>query len=281
MTHPRVSPDGELITFTRYNKKGRGGLALEELGYEDTEVMLIRADGTGLETIIPPENGIVAGNSSWTPDGRGLIYVSTDNPEKKPQINHIDLDTREISRLPTPANLRTTDPHIVGDRLVFPVQDGEYPAIWTMKADGSEARQLTYPAIPEPEDKGHFRLGDYDPRLSPDGSRVAFMRYFGKANWHMIVADVETGEERDLSPPKSVDSVPNWSSDGKVLIFWHADPKDLPKTGLYTVKPDGTERKMIPLPRGFLHKSPDFFPGEGSSGQTRIIFAATKDARLK
>jgi hypothetical protein len=50
--------------------------------------------------------------------------------------------------------------------------------------------------------------------------------------------------------------------------------------GLWTLRPDGRDRRMIPLPRGYLHKHPNFFPEDGSSGQAQIIFAAKIDPNL-
>ncbi len=280
MTHLRLSPDKQWITFTRYNKKGPGGLAREEFGYMYTEVMLMRADGTDVQTLVAPQKGIINANSSWTPDGKGIIFVSTDNPQRKPRVYQMDLESRQRTRVPTPQGLDVADPHWIVDCIVFPVHQGQAYPIWAMKPDGSRAEQLTYPQIPLSRQDGKFQLGDYDPRLSPDGSKVVFMRYFGNDNWHVVVFDRITGKEQDLSPAESVDAVPTWSSDGALLIFWHANLKNLPETGLYTMKPDGSDRKRIPLPRGYHHKSPHFFPGEGSSDETRIIFSARKDPQL-
>jgi len=276
MTHARVSPDKKRIVFTRFNNKGLDGLAEFEDGVSFTEIMVVNMDGTGLETIIPAKRGVIASNGSWTPDGKGIIYLSTDNPKRHTQINQIDLVTRKITTVKTPGHLFPSDPFRVGNRIVFPSKGKDLDVLWLMNIDGTDARQITRPKIPQPKKHSQFPLGDYDPKLSPDNSKVAAMRYFGGEIWHIFVLDLATSKEKDLSTGEVSEGLPEWSSDGKLLIFTHWDREYHRKMGIYTVKPDGSNRKMVPLPRGYLHNHANFFPGEGSSKDTRIIYVAKK-----
>jgi Tol biopolymer transport system component len=283
MTHPRVSPDGDWVTFTRYRKKNWAGLAMEKGGYENTEIMLVRLDGSDLQTIVPAKKRVLNCNSTWTPDGKSLVFLTTEN--KRPELRRIELSTKRVTRVPTPPDLKTTDPHVAGDRIVFPVIGDDVDSIWVMDLDGGNARKVTSPRYDERElerraKRSKFPLGDYDPKLSPDRKRVAFMRLFGSEGWRILVADVATGEEQDLSGPDSIDALPDWSSDGKLLLFWHADKERPERMGLYTMKPDGRDRKMIPVPRGYLHGHPHFFPNSGSSPDAKIIYQATKAPKL-
>lgn len=281
MTHPRVSPDGKRVVLTRYNRKGKDGKATEEQGYEDTEILVVNLDGSGLETIIPAKPGIIAANGCWSPDGKSLIYLSTDNPQRNPEILHIDLETRRVTRMPTPEGLKTTDPHWLGNQMVFPVKGKDVDALWVMNADGTKARQVTHP----PEKRGLFSpglYGDFDPKLSPDGTKVAFMRIAGGTSWRVMVLDLATGKERLLTPRELTQKgvmqwLPTWSGDGKLLLYVHVNTAKLSETGLYTMTPEGDERRMVPLPRGYLYGHSTFFPGDGSSPRARIIFTATKN----
>ena len=275
MTHPRVSPDGKRIVITRYNKRGRDGLAKEEGGYEDTEILVMNLDGTGLETIIPARPGIIAANGTWAPDGKSLLYLSTDNPEHIPQIMRIDLDTRLITRMPTPAGLKTTDPDWVANRLVFPVKaDGKgADALWLMNADGSGARRITSPPRSSSSD-GLY--GDFDPKLSPDGSRVAFMRIDGGESWRVMVLDLANGREKLLTPAGQTQWLPTWSSDGRLLLYVNFNRRRMDETGLYTMTPDGENRRRIPLPRGYFYGHSNWVPNEGSSDKARIVFNAQR-----
>lgn len=106
------------------------------------------------------------------------------------------------------------------------------------------------------------------------------MRNLGKHNWHAILIDLKNGKEHDLSAEKAVDGVPEWSSDGKKLIFWHVDVKEFDKSGLYTMSPEGSQRQHILLPKGYFYTMPAFFPGEGSGCVAHIIFSAEKNPAL-
>lgn len=282
INHARVAPDKNWITFTRYNKKGWNGIAKEENNYEESEIMLMRLDGSELQSLVPPRKGKIAANGYWTEDGKAIVYVSNDNAANQGQINRIDIATRRITKVELPGNLWASDPHLVGNQLAISVFNPKEKRMstWIHDLASGKARQLTSPVLGPGERAPPMPHGDYDPKISPDGSRVVVMRLMGKDNWHMVVIDLKTGAERDLSSPKAVDGVPEWSSDGRKLIFWHVNLADLKQSGLYTVSPDGRDRQRIPLPRGYFYTMPAFFPGEGSGPESRIIFSAEKNPQL-
>lgn len=281
MTHPRVSPDGRRLVLTRYNNRGKDGKATEGQGYDNTEILIMNLDGTGLETVIRPKAGVIAANGAWAPDAKSLIFLSTDNPARRPEIRRIDLATRTIIRMPTPAGMAASDPHWEGDDLVFPVKATAGDVLWTMRAeDGRDARQITRLARPRPRGSAE-PWGDFDPKLSPDGSKVAFMRIYGGMSWRVMVLDRTTGQERTLTKDAdAIEGLPTWSGDGKLLLYRHIDLKKPIETGLYTMTPDGNNRRIVPLPRKLLYNHGTFFPGDGSSSRARIIYTGTVDPRM-
>lgn len=288
LNHVRVSPDGKMITFTRFNKKKLfSKLAEEDNGYTDTEIMTANIDGTDIKSRTRRGVFLINVNSYWTPDGKALVFMSNDNPNKKLlRIKRLDLQTGKMTDL-SPAFLPwVSDPHLLGNRLVFPAaknaEKTTVRAIWTVNIDTGEARQLSHPG-PLRLDKGKPLPppGDSDPKISPDGRRVAFTRHMGNGSFHTMVMDLASGREQDLSQPGAVDVMPEWSSDGRLLVYWHVDLKNLRKIGIYTITPDGKKRRQVPLPKGFHFKMPAFVPGSGSGPGARIVFTGKKVPQIR
>lgn len=289
INHARVSNDHKWITFTRYNNFV-GGLATEDnANYIKTEIMLCRIDGSDLQTLVPPKRGCVNGNGHWMQDDKAILYVSTDTPNKMPQLFVIDIKTKKRTPVPLDSKYLPTDPHIIDDMIVFPARTRamKKTAIYLMKKDGSGLKRITN--VPN--------MAENDPKLSPDKSKVVVFRNVpGKSpypilrtkQWHTIVVDLKTGREKDISPQGTIDGVAEWSSDSNLLVLWQLDmaarikkvkslpptaPIPVPVASLFTVKPDGSERKRVPLPEGY-YNMPAFFPGTGSGQDAKIIFSA-------
>ena len=283
INHARVSPDGTQFVFTRYNRFNRDGDALEINGYLQTEIVVCRVDGTSCKLVLPGRRGVVAANANWSPDGRRLLFVTSDTPSRQPGLAVLDLGTRQVTVLQTGADFEFADPHQVGQAMVAPGKEKSsgkrISQLFLFDVSDMHRRALTHPdfaGAPEMDPP----LGDHDPKLSPDRRSVAVMRHLDKDDWGIVVIDTATGAERNLSGPHPVDAVPEWSSDGRLLIFWHVERDDLKRSGLYTMRPDGSERTRVPLPPGYFYTMPAFFPDSGSGPDARIIYSAQPDPRM-
>jgi Tol biopolymer transport system component len=292
VNHARVSPDRQWIVFARYNSFNWRGNALETNGYARTEVIRCRIDGSDCASLIPPRRGIVAANAYWTPDGHKLLFVSTGTPNRRTAIKVLEPSTGQISTLYYPLDILPTDPHQVGDLIVMAgraLNDPDISRLYLLSLATGSRRTLTDPKF------ANFRqieppLGDHDPKLSPDGTRVAVMRHMARNedatlprdrdDWSIVVVDLAIGRELNLAKPNTVDAVPEWSSDGRLLIFWSIVRDDLKKSGLCTMQPDGSNRRRIPLPRGFFYTMPAFVPGTGSGPDSQIIYSARANPNL-
>ncbi len=277
MNHVRVSPDGKRITYSLFNdKKLISGLAEEDNGYLNTQIVIADIDGTGATSLTPEGKYEINVNSYWTPDGQGLVYMSNNNEDKRTlSLKYLDLGTRKENTISTPGLAWVFDPFMVGGKLVFPAADRmeDTRAIWMLDLETGAVKQVTVPRISTKGKKvANPPPGDSDPKFSPDGARLAFTRHHGDLSFENIILDLSTGRETSISEPGVVDVMPEWSSDGKLLTFWHVDMKDFSKIGIYTVEASGKNRKKIPLPPGYHFKMPAFFPNDGSGPDARIIF---------
>jgi hypothetical protein len=275
VNHARVSPDGSRVVFTRYNTFNRDGEALETGGYRDTETIICLIDGSGCEVAITAREGFAAANAYWTPDGRKLLFVSDDMANGHPAIKSFDLATREIAPFYAPSDIAPADPHQTGGAMVVvgrPLNDLGLNHLYIVDLASKTRRQISTTRLRNPR-KLEPPVGYHDPKLSPDGKSVAVMRQSEEGLWSIAVVDVATGAERNLTPPGTGDAVPEWSSDGKLIIFWSVDFRNLNEANLVTARPDGSERKHVPLPTGRFYTMPAFFPGDSSGPASRIIYS--------
>lgn len=105
--------------------------------------------------------------------------------------------------------------------------------LWRVDADGSGSALL-----------GDPDTFDTEPRLSPDGNQVAFVRWHPEADWasELVIRELASGDERVVVPLGVAVEHPEWSPDGGSLVFNASDSS--PERGtIYTVDldpPDAT-----------------------------------------
>jgi Tol biopolymer transport system component len=203
--NPDVSPDGRRIVFQRE-------------GPTMSDIFVVNSDGTDLRqltnTAFPdgnclPDSGECNGSPAWSPDGRRIAFSRAFGP--------------------------------VVDDLV------EVQALFVMRADGTHVRQLTQRHPPATGATGE----DSEPQFSPDGTRVLFQRHNARtaqpegaaALW---ILDLRTRDQRRITPyGLQAGDTPDWSPDGKKILFH--DNIDTPdaNANLYTIRPDGSHLTQL------------------------------------
>ena len=128
----------------------------------------------------------------------------------------------------------TTGPHAPaftpdGETLVYSMGG----SLWRQALDSTEAVQLT--AGP-----GY----DYQPDVSPDGGRVAFVRYDGDA-MELQVLDLQSGRVSPLTHGGAVNLEPRWSPDGTRLAF--ASTRDTGRFRLFVGEVQGGSLDAAPV----------------------------------
>ncbi len=173
----------------------------------------------------------------WSHDGKQIVFIS--DRDGDPEIYVMESDGSRPVRL-TQAPGRDAHPYFSRDgRRVFfqsPRGDGENTNIHVMRSDGSDVVQLT-----------HLKGFAGVPVFSPDEKLVAFQwresnDFEDAKKWRICTMDSHGGSFRALTPGEANDQVPNWSSDGRRLIFY-SDRTG--KNQIYTMKPDGRSVRRL------------------------------------
>ncbi|MBK5919969.1 hypothetical protein CCR80_02810 [Rhodothalassium salexigens] len=233
-TDPEWAPDGSAIAFLA-----------ERDGDEHKQLYLLPSDGGEARRISDHETAIAA--YEWAPDG-ATIYFLADDPataeqearekrgdrlnrfEEKPFRHVWRLDVApdagaigEAYRLTEGAftvrslHVSADGRRILHDRFASSLLDDLPTAeLWTMAADGSDARQIT-------RDNQVFETGA---RLSPDGASVLFVAGANAAgesyhndNLFVVPADGSAAPRLLLEDMPYDVRAARWTADGRSIVF--------------------------------------------------------------
>lgn len=120
--------------------------------------------------------------------------------------------------------------------------------IWIVDRKGGDARRLT-----------SFQGQSSNPRISPDGSTVAFSADYA-GNTDVYTVPVSGGEPTRLTWHPGADTVQGWTPDGSKIMFASSRATAAPSAAprFWTVPAKGGIEEPLPLPRGYQGKiSPD------------------------
>ena len=269
--NPQPSPDGTKIIF------GRRWVDKMNDKWE-TSIWMMNADGS------QPRALVQGSDVQWSPDGKRIAYIGKGEPSGSQifvrymdaegattQISHLtespsglewSPDGKSIAftmnvpvrdnwriNMPTPPKgAKWTEPPKVITRLNFRSDrvgytDESYRHIFIIPADGGTPRQITN--------------GDWShsgPSFSADGKFLAFSSLrepdaehaFRKSQ--IYVANLATGEIKQLSKRNGTNGGPQYSPDGKMIAFMSADSVDhsaWAETKLYVMNADGSNAHLV------------------------------------
>ena len=224
------SPDGQKIAFQR-----------EPIDFSTSRVMVVNPDTGDTRTVVPcGPRCVAASDPDFSPDSRSIAYsrgigpfVPKGQPRKTPEWK---LDS----------------------------------AIFIVGLDGSDPHQVT--TTPK-RHKGQLATETSDPAFSPNGKMLTFVRTnHQKENERFAVFVQPIGSPEDaqrITPWKlNCQNNPDFSSDGKLLLFRCLPEGEEGPSNLYWVHPDGTGLHALthaPAAKQYLGSnfSPSFSEGEG------------------
>src|ERR1700716_4340297 len=126
-----------------------------------------------------------------------------------------------------------------------------------VRAAGQEAPKSTpAPVSKTPTiDQSLEMKSAFNPKISPDGRRVVYE--LQSANWednsfdrNLWIADLASGDLRELTFPKKASTGADWSPDGKWIAFLSDRPAQISgstadKKQLYVISADGGEAQQL------------------------------------
>lgn len=229
------------------------------------EICSINMDGTGFTQLT--NNSVLDTYPAWSSDGSVLYFLSwrtttldiyNMNPDGSGQIMFYD------------SGFHDADVNVVGDKLVFTRES----QIWSINDDASGAVRLTDPPMAGEWGDANLPFGDYDPRLSPDGSSIVFERLVDDTsvhgNYDLYVMNADGTDERALTANGYSQGLASWSHSGDRIVYIVAAINDTGVYHFYMMNSDGTSNMdMTPdyFQDGFLCHSAVF-----SQDDSRLFF---------
>ena len=166
-------------------------LSLSAVSHASTAKTITVSEGTDMQVTISPDRKTILA------DVQGLIFSI---PAAGGAGKQLTQPMQEASH---------PDWSSKGDLVALQSYAGGTFHIWTMKPDGTGLKQVT---------TGHG--DDREPRLSPDGTMIAFSsdRAF-KGSYDVWTVKVDGSDLKQVTNSAADEYEPNWSHDGKKLVF--------------------------------------------------------------
>ncbi|MFX0187069.1 MAG: TolB family protein [Candidatus Hodarchaeota archaeon] len=276
ITGGRVSPNGSKIVLqTCRDVTGDG--KVDKYDMTGLEIAMMDINGENFHNLT--YDNYIDAAPNWAPNGSKILWSTTRFSGDKGDIAVMNLDGSNAVQLTTHEE-HEADPAWVNDKVVY----ARNYSIWMMYENGSNQKQLTdfeNRGDPHPNSTD-WKYGDYDPDLSPDETMITFERLQNDTDpleYDIFVANISnewdvTGE-KDLSKNNWSDAIPEFSPDGKKIIFWTGGiPFGVPNWQenigeMFVINTTGENRTRIDIDYNpphiyfdliFIKENPDWFP---------------------
>jgi Tol biopolymer transport system component len=253
----------------------------------ERDLWTMQADGTNARNVTRSQS-VAEEEPEWSPDGRKIAYSRGDRCHTDPfdvcnRIWTANADGSDARRLmprrmpgllanrPVSFHAPTWSPD--GRRIAYEqsIWESQRSNLYVMNADGSGRRRLT-------------RLRNArSPAWSPNGAAIAFTHRPEKgSNREIFVLTLKTGKLRRLTRTRDDESLPQWSPDGRRIVYqrWE-DRLEEDEDDVFVMNADGSGQRNLTRRPG-LDGGPAWSPGGGliaflSGGEDPVIYVTAAD----
>ena len=223
---------------------------------KDEEICVVDSDGTGFRRLT--ENQVRDLYPVWSPDDTEILFLSF--PGSTLDIYKMNADGSN-RRMFFDSGFHDADIDWQAETIVFTSRS----KIWTINQDGTNPASVTDPPRRGEWGNAVLPFGDYDPRLSPDGTVVVFERMEADStvhgNYNLFSINTDGTNENRLTDNGYTQGIAAWSHSGEELVYMVSAIGDQGVYDLYIMNTDGSNNHNITpeyFPINFLCESPQF-----------------------
>ena len=229
---PDFSPDGRRIVF----RTSRGSYAHDRYGIGLEGIFVVDVRSRRARQIQPRTGGLFP---AWSPDGGSIAFSGLAADGRPVDTVHLMSPAgRNVVDLGPMGECSTWSPD--GSRLAYCSHSGDGNwAVWTMRRDGSDRRQLTHPTLTPPAGAN----GDSPFDWSPDGKRILYSSVV-HGDHELFVMNADGSDKRRLTSWRGADSSGVWLRDGRIAFAHYRGGEPLPHW--YLIRPDGSGLRSLP-----------------------------------